>query len=132
MAQRHSPALQQGGCGTTNRTRTLSRVDRLPLAEAQWVYDRILERRQALIEISSELNSRLAVQNIRPVGQSSLSRWAILVQKGDISRPCIVNGDKTADDLLADFKLSEETHAAFKVFLNLFARDVRSTKEDAA
>lgn len=116
----------------TNRKRTLSRIDRLPLAEAQWVYDRVLECRQTLIEISGELNVRLAEQNIKPVAHSSLCRWAKLVREGEVSRPRIVNGEMPVDELLSDFNFSNETHAAFKVFLHLFARDIRSTKEDAA
>lgn len=116
-----------------NRKRRISSINKLPLKLVQWAFDRVVEERRDQNDIVKELNRRLKALKLEPVSASAFCRWVERIRDGEIARPRIIDGDKPADDLLEGLDLSIETHAAFKVFLNLFARDVRSsTNKDAA
>jgi len=116
----------------SNRKRRISSINKLPLAQVQWAFDRVVEERLDQSEIVAELNARLKALKLKPVSASAFCRWVERIRDGEIARPRIIDGDRRGDDLLEGLDLTPETHAAFKVFLNLFARDVRSSKEGAA
>ena len=114
-----------------DRKRRISDIDKLPLEHSQWVHDRVVEGRMDQVDIVAELNKRLLPLSIKPISASALCRWAQLVRNGEVPRPREISGEKPADDLLSGINISIETHAAFKVFLNLYARDIRSGKDAA-
>lgn len=68
----------------------LSNIEILPDACADavlWLYDMIVSRRMAQVDMLEAFNERLARLNERPVSLSGLNRYVQKVRGGSISRP---------------------------------------------
>lgn len=97
-----------------------SKIETLPdfaLVDLQWLYDAIQSRRYIQTDMLDIFNRRLAAKGVAGVSKSAISRYALKVRNGGISRPRA---------------LAEASHAASAVLAEPFRTALAASVGDVA